>query len=202
MKIKAPYLPYEKLREIADGFLAQYHPSGRLPIPIAEIVEFQFGMDIVPIPGLNESLEMDSSISNDLATIYIDAAVFRRQPSRYRFSLAHELSHKLIHGDLFREQLSFANLAEWKAAMTAIPLKEYGFIEWQAYCLAGLMLVPSSLLATAYEKAERDAAEAGISLRDLDAESGKAICAAIGRDFQVSGGVIRKRLHYDHHSPW
>ena len=112
MTIKAPYLPYEKLREIADGFLTQHHPSGRIPVPIAEIVEFQFGMDIVPVPGLNEFLEMDSSISNDLATIYINASVFARQPSRYRFSLAHELSHRLIHGDLFREQLSFGNLAE------------------------------------------------------------------------------------------
>ncbi len=117
MTIKAPYLPYDKLREIAGGFLAQYHPSGRLPIPIASIVEFQFGMDIVPIPGLNESFEIDSSISNDLTTIYIDDFVFRKRPARYHFSLAHELSHKLIHRDLFREQLSFANLAEWKAAI-------------------------------------------------------------------------------------
>ena len=201
MTIKAPYLPYDKLRQIADGFLAQHHPSDGIPVPIAAIVEFQFGMDIVPIPGLRESFEIDSSISNDLTTIYIDDFVFRERPARYHFSLAHELSHKLVHGDLFR-QLSFANLAEWKVAMAAIPPSEHRFIELQAYSLAGLILVPSGHLAAAYAKADKAAAEAGISLRDIDAESGKPICSAIGKDFQVSGEVIRKRLHYDHLSPW
>jgi hypothetical protein len=200
--IKAPYLPYDKLREVAEAFLLRHHPADTLPVPIAAIIEFDFQMDIVPIPGLHESLEIDSSISSDLATIYIDEFVFKKRPARYHFSLAHELSHKLIHGDLFREELSFTNLAEWKAAMTAIPPKEYGYIEWQAYCLAGLILVPSSHLAVAYAKAEESAAAAGISFRDVDVDSGKLICAAIGKDFQVSGDVVRKRLHFDHLSPW
>lgn len=202
MTIKAPYLPYDKLREVAAAFLLEHHPAKTIPVPIAAIVEFDFHMDIVPIPGLHESLEIDSSISNDLTTIYIDEFVFKKRPARYHFSLAHELSHRLIHSDLFREELSFTDLTEWKAAMTTIPPREYGFIEWQAYCLAGLILVPSSHLAPAYAKAEESAAAAGISLRDIDVESRKVICAAIGRDFEVSGDVVRKRSHFDDLSPW
>ena len=51
MAIVAPYLPYEKLRAVADEFLKQHHPSGELPIPIEKIVEFRLRLDIVPVPG-------------------------------------------------------------------------------------------------------------------------------------------------------
>jgi hypothetical protein len=52
MAIVAPYLPYDRLREIAKDFLHQYHPAGDIPIPIEKIIEFRFGLDIVPVPGV------------------------------------------------------------------------------------------------------------------------------------------------------
>jgi len=200
--IRAPYLPYDKLREEAEAFFVQHHPSRTIPIPIAAIVEFGFEMDVVPVPGLHDAFDIDSSISNDLTTIYIDEYVFKKRPARYNFSLAHELSHRLIHSDLFREQLSFASLAEWKSAMMSIPPDEYGWIEWQAYSLAGLILVPSRHLAAVYSRAELSAAKAGISLRDIDAQAAKAVCANIAKEFQVSGDVIRKRLKFDDICHW
>jgi len=195
---KAPYLPYSKLRNVAESFFSEYHPSRALPVPIETIVEFRFEMDIVPIPGLHESHETDSALSNDLRTIYIDEHVFKRREKRYRFSLAHELSHTLIHSDLFRDELAFKNLAEWKAVMASIPVQEYSYIETQAYSLAGLILVPSEHLSVAYEKAEKSTAAAGISLRDVDAKGAKCICTSIGEEFLVSGDVIWRRLRYDH----
>lgn len=48
VEIKAPYHSYEDLRRKADEFLAKYHATGTIPVPIEEIVEFQFRMDIVP----------------------------------------------------------------------------------------------------------------------------------------------------------
>lgn len=201
MGINAPYLPYDKLREVANAFLSQYHPSGTIPVPIAAIVEFAFQMDVVPVPGLLESYQIDSSISNDLATIYIDEFVFKKRLTRYRFSLAHELSHKLIHAKIF-QQVSFASIAEWKETMNSIPPREYGWIESQAYSLAGLILVPSSPLLAAYRGAEDSAAAAGISLQDIDADAAKVVAASIGREFEVSGEVIRKRVRFDGICQW
>lgn len=47
---KAPFFPYDEIRNHADHFLKQYHPSMEIPIPIEEIVEFQMGLNIVTIP--------------------------------------------------------------------------------------------------------------------------------------------------------
>ncbi len=201
MTIKAPYLPYDKLREVADEFLRQYNPSGTIPVPIEAIVEFDFKMDTILFPGLLDVYEIDSWLSNDLTTIYIDEFVFKRRPTRYRFSLAHELSHKLIHANLFRE-VSFTTFAEWNRVMATIPAREYGFIESQAYSLAGLILVPSIPLAAAYRMADESAAAAGISLCDMDADAAKIVAASIAREFDVSGEVIRKRLRFDGICDW
>lgn len=69
MPIKAPRLPYDRLREIAESFLADYHPQRSMPLPIEEIIDLQFKIDIVPIPGIRGVLEIDAWISNDLTTI-------------------------------------------------------------------------------------------------------------------------------------
>lgn len=50
--IEIPIISYEDIRNSADNFLKQYHPSREIPVPIEEIIEFQMGLDIVPIPGL------------------------------------------------------------------------------------------------------------------------------------------------------
>ncbi len=196
MTVKAPYLPYDKLRTCAAEFLAQHHPSGTVPTPIAAIVEFQFGMDIVPIPGLRDLFEVDSSISNDLTTIYVDEFVFNKRSARYHFSLAHELSHRLIHGEVFR-QLVFRNLAEWKRAITSIPPDQYNWIEWQAYSLAGLILVPSGPLRAAYDRTSTRAALAGVVVEDADVQARRIVAASLAKEFCVSADVIQKRLKYD-----
>ena len=199
--IEAPYLPYDKLRPVAADFLRQHHPSGTIPIPIEDIVEFGFQIEVIPIPGLLNSYEVDSSISNDLATIYVDEDVFKKSLHRYRFSLAHELSHRLIHAEIFRG-ISFRTVAEWKQVMVSIPEREYGFIESQAYSLAGLILVPPDHLAAAYGRADEEAAARGVSLRDMEAGPARIIAANIGRQFKVSSEVIRKRLGLDHICEW
>ena len=167
-----------------------------MPVPIEAIIEFQFHIDIVPVPGLGQAHEVESAITNDFQTIYVDEYVFKKVPRRYRYSLAHELSHKLIHPEIFAG-LRFASLAELKASITTIPGDEYNWIEHQAYNLAGLLLVPSPILEAEYTAADTAASNAGISLCDLDAKALKSVCHSIGSKFEVSADVIRKRLKYD-----
>ena len=123
----------------------------------------------------------------------MDEFVYYKRPNRYRFSLAHELSHRLIHADIFK-QLKFKTIAEWRAAIESIPTDQYSWVEWQAYCLAGLVLVPSRELETAYDEANRSAWDAGVSLKDADEEIQKPVFASIGEKFGVSWEVVRKRL--------
>lgn len=89
MAIKAPYLPYEKLRQVAADFLAKHHAAGSIPVPIERIIEFEFDIDIVPVPGLHRGFDIDSYLTSDLGEIHVDESVYKRQPGRYRMRGCH-----------------------------------------------------------------------------------------------------------------
>ena len=110
MHIKAPYLPYDELRARADRFLNQHHRERSIPVPIEEIVEFEFGMDIISLPGLQDSYETVAFITKDMSEICVDEHVMYHRENRYRFSLAHELAHRVLHQDIFA-QIEFGDIA-------------------------------------------------------------------------------------------
>ena len=195
MTPKAPFLKYDTdLRQAAARFLAKHHADGSLPVPIEEIIEFDFKMDIVPMPGMHQAFDVDSFISHDLTEIRVDQGVYDSRPTRYRFSLAHELSHRLLHADIFSE-LSFTTVSEWKDVLSSIPAKDYRIIEWQANSLAGLILAPQLPLAAAFDEAKQMAETADFSLDDPAAI--EHIEYFIAKNFEVSSAVIHRRLEYD-----
>ncbi len=99
---------FRELSKVAENFLATYHSSGELPIPVEEIIEFELDLDIVPIPRLMLDLDVDAFITADLKEIRVDKYIQETVLTRYRASLAHELSHLLIHREFF-EKLRFDN---------------------------------------------------------------------------------------------
>ena len=197
MEIQAPYLPYDVLREKAEHFLEQHHVSREIPVPIEEIVEFRFEMDTVPEPGLHRHFDIDSYITADLKEIRVDEFVYESRPGRYRFSLAHELGHRLLHKDVF-SQLTFDSIRSWKELVAdAIPEKQYGYLEWQASSFAGLALVPRPELARKHGEVRRIVEAHGLSLSDDSEIAQDVIAAHIAEFFVVSPAVIRRRLEYD-----
>jgi len=191
---EAPFLKYDALRGIAEEFLSKYHSTRKLPVPIEEIVEFRFGIDIVPVPGLRANFDVDSFISSDLTEIRVDDYVYEFRRTRYRFSLAHELSHSLIHSEIFKE-FSFKTIGDWKKALTAIPEKDYSILEWQANSLGGLILVPPLKLREEYQKAVAKVQAVGLS--PSDPSSLDAIEHSVSTAFDVSSAVIHRRIEYD-----
>jgi hypothetical protein len=196
MSIRAPFLPYDQLRGIAAEFLQKHHKSGEIPVPIERIIELELGLDIVPMPGLLNEFDVDAFITSDLLEIRVDQQIQARQPNRYRFSLAHELAHLLIHRDVF-SQLTFSTIAEWKSAMRLIPDEEYAWIEWQAYSLGGLILVPPQPLSDAFADRINEAKRAGITLKDMDKRLQMIIESNIAKCFEVSREVITRRMDKD-----
>lgn len=200
MPVKAPYLPYDRLRDIAEKFLDEHYSSRELPIPIEHIVEFGFGIDIVPMPGLHDHFDIDSFPTSDLKEFRVDEFVYKRRPGRYRFSLAHELSHLIIHRDIFA-QLTFSSITEWKQVVASIPPDQYQWIETQAYSLAGLILVPPKQLEVVLKETAEKAKGAGVSIEDPSEEIKNIIATQIARIFDVSRDVINRRMKYDGHWP-
>ncbi|MHC4404727.1 MAG: ImmA/IrrE family metallo-endopeptidase [Planctomycetota bacterium] len=195
-EVKAPFYSYEDLRRKANAFLVQHHPDGTIPVPIEEIVEFQLDMDIVPTPGLRNLLEVDGFVTSNLREIWIDQYVYDNYASRYRFTLAHEVGHCVLHSDVFSAQL-FRSIDEWKTFVNSIPDKEHSWLEYQSYAFAGLVLVPKNPLELAARECVDKVKSEGIDLYENWDFAWSRIAAFLAKQFDVSSQVIEKRLEKD-----
>jgi len=194
--IKAPIFSYDEIRNHADHFLKQYHPSMKIPIPIEEIAEFQMGLDIVPIPGLLRFFDVDGFTSGDLLNIYVDEFIYSDRLGRYRFTLAHEVGHIILHKEIY-SKANFRNIKEWKDFINSISEKDHGWLEYQAYSFGGLVLVPREHLIRLTKFYVNRVQEEDISLRENWDFAWDLIAARLAKDFEVSSDVIEKRLNKD-----
>ena len=99
---KIPIYSYDDLRKKADDFLRTHNPSSIIPVPIEEIVEFDFIIIIVPVLALQRDFDVEGFTSSDLKNIYVDEYVYTNYLNRYRFTLAHEIGHIILHRNLYR----------------------------------------------------------------------------------------------------
>jgi len=91
--IEPEYLSYRDIEEKTVKFAKRRNPSYALPFPVEEIIEFDLGIDIIPIPNLQKDLDIEGFTSSNLKSIYVDQSVLEKRLYRYRFTLAHELGH-------------------------------------------------------------------------------------------------------------
>jgi len=56
---RTPIYSYDDLRKKADDFLRTYNPTCTIPVPIEEIVEFEFNINIVPVLALQREFEVE-----------------------------------------------------------------------------------------------------------------------------------------------
>lgn len=193
--IEVPHRSYDDLRRAAEDFLAERHPDGTVPVPIEEIIEFAFRLDIIPIREMRTTWDVRAFVSKDMKSISIDANIQENQPAEYRYNLAHELAHLLIHRDVI-EQFDFATIREWKDQVTAVDEMVFGTFEWQAHALASLILVPRAALGAESAKARSLVVAAGAS-PDVTEASQRMVVSNFGRLFQVPAHVVADRLLRD-----
>ncbi|KJR41564.1 toxin [Candidatus Magnetoovum chiemensis] len=82
---------------------------------------------------------------DNLKDLYVDQFTQERYGARYRFTLAHEIGHYVLHKS-FIEAVSPHRINEWKTQYHNIESSQYRWIEWQANAFAGLALVPRQML--------------------------------------------------------
>src|SRR5207247_2640432 len=132
MKVETPlYRTIEAIQEEADRFLAVCHPTGTIPTQIEEIAEFDLGLTITPVRGLRERFGIEGSVSLDLAEIIVDEWLMERRPARYRFTLAHEVAHVVMHAG-FLAGLPVETPEDWKRAIQLAGGKAHARMEFQA----------------------------------------------------------------------
>jgi Zn-dependent peptidase ImmA (M78 family) len=194
IKLKIPFHSYETIRNRANEFLTKFNPTGAIPVPIEEIVEFSLRLNIIPVPGIQDSLEAAGFISSDLESITVDQFVMEKRIARYRFTLAHEIGHLWLHREVF-EQIKFETVDEWKKFLIDMDVNDYRWLEFQAHAFAGLVLVPKEPLAARRAICEQKIEKEGLSPGSEAAQF--TICRILGNEFNVSAEVIERRLSKD-----
>lgn len=198
-----PWMDYEEIRKKADSFLEKYHPSRSIPVPIDDIAERKLNLDIIPLPGLYNVLDMDGFLYGDFSSIAVDKGVMEHvNPARYRFTIAHEVGHLALHPQLFKVS-KVQDVDGWKTFVKAIPDSLLRRVEWQGRCFAGLLLVPQAPLKVEIQKAIKDIKGTmdGIS-NNIKAHANSGFLRDIveewvAKSFEVSSQVISKRIEFD-----
>jgi hypothetical protein len=196
MAFKAPFYRYEDLRRCAESFLMGYHPGREIPVPIEKIIELELCMDIVPMPGLG-NFDTVAYLSHNMNEIRVDEFVYNHRPNRYRFSLAHELGHRVLHAEAY-QQFKFSDLISWKRVMTeAIPLDQYRYMEWHANSFAGLILVPAAELRVKFFDDVEKGQSSGIDFDEPATGARELVEDHLADLFEVSAEVVHKRIEFD-----
>lgn len=191
--LRAPYLTDESIRVAAEGILDIHQPDRAIPIDIEDLIEFGLEMEIRPVRGLHARYQFEGALSHDLSTILVDEDRMLRHPSRYRFTLAHELGHRVLHANVIGS-LELRSSADWKAAVASIDPSEYGWLERQAYSFAGHILVPLAALEGSIRDAQMLALSRGIDLTEMDEGAMAIVAGAIAKEYRVSTDVVIRQL--------
>jgi Zn-dependent peptidase ImmA (M78 family) len=164
MKVK--YLSYEQIAERTQQILKEYKCESTIPVPVEQLIDNILQINIVPFPNLLRNFEINALTSSDLKTIYVDEYLYTNLEPQYRFTLAHEFGHIVLHKYIY-EKVSIQRLDDWKRFIIEVDEKEYRKLEIQANNFAGLLLVPQDILARyfisqirslgkSFDKAERE----------------------------------------------
>lgn len=89
-------------------------------------------------------------------------------------------------------KLKVDSITDWKRAVRSIPEKEYGRLEWQAYCYAGHLLVPTHALRVSLKDCADRVGGEGLDIGDEAVRF--AVEKYLGDTFSVSSAVIHKRI--------
>lgn len=187
MKLHLQRLSYQRIGQVASTFLSKYHSKLSLPIPIEEIAEKKLGLRIFEETGLKKNYDVDGFLISDLTTIFIDFDLYMNFENRTRFTIAHEIGHLILHGNLFTE-LNINSVDDLNKFSAKLTDEEHGWLEYQAYTFASHVLVPKNLLLR----------EIKIRIGRIPQLEAPEILAPIAQDlletFQVSGDVMLRRL--------
>lgn len=196
--MRIPFLEEKELRRRARDFLSKHNPKGTIPVPIETIVEFGFRLDIVPVPGLLKDRGINGFLTSDRSSIFVDDSLLRVASTRYFFTLAHELSHLVLHGSLYP---NFKDDQEWKRFHVGLAAHTVASAEWQADTFAGLVLVPTEPLAeelaACFPLLAKTVRAGDPSFNMRSPALWHYVAQTLGKTFQVSRDTARIRLEND-----
>jgi hypothetical protein len=150
-------------------------------------------LSLVPIPGLRKTTGCFGFLSSDCTEISVDEADMNRFPYQYRFTLAHEAAHFVLHKDVVL-QCHAENIAQWSEHLRNEALDDWTVMERQADEFARSLLVPAGPLREAVTPYIEQARAHKIDLRDLGRDARKRIGIMLEPVFETPSHDIIMRL--------
>ena len=182
---KIPYLCKDDIADEALNVLEECS-DGTFPVDVEAICD-NLGIGILPVIGLSRNFRVDAFISADFKTIYVDSREFEKDSHRYRFSVAHELGHFILHKKYCPDGVD--DLKEWFRIFRRF-INNYA--EFQANYFAGSLLVPEAELV----RVLNDGFDGSFARNYWNASSSELgrILMKVRRHFRVSDDVIARRM--------
>ena len=193
MKLEIPYFSYADIGNKAQVFLTQYHPSFEIPIPIEEIIDVKLGLDIVPIPNLYKDFGLSGYLTRDHSAIFVDQFQADNYEEKYRFTLAHEIGHYILHRS-FYEDLPFKSPDEYVAWRLSVPPEDMSWFETHGDWFAGHVLVPTAPLENICSKIVEKYQNRFAQFRTIPDDIWSYISNEVALYFDVNPPVVEIRI--------
>lgn len=132
------------LERIATSFVEEFHDSEDAAVDIEFIIEGKLGWTIKCHGTLIDTHSVEAFITNK-KVIYIDSFLANSWERKYRFTLAEEVAHYILHRSLYT---GCKNLEEHLAIYESLSDSTYKRMDRNAKYLAAAILMPS----VTYEK--------------------------------------------------
>lgn len=194
MKLKIPFLTYADIGQKVDTFLNEYHPSNDIPIPIEEIIELKIGLNIFPFPRLYKDHALNGFLSRDLTTIIVDEYQYDQLNEKYRFTLAHELGHYILHKSFYENLPEFETSDEYVQWRMSIPQDEMTWFETHSDWFAEQFLVPTNLLLEICKQVVKKHSDLFSSLGTIPEDIWSYISNEVATHFEVNSPVVEIRI--------
>jgi Zn-dependent peptidase ImmA (M78 family) len=165
------------------------------PVPIEEIADFNLGLDIIPFPDLRQNWDVDGFLAFACNAIYVDQWQMVNRVRRYRFTIAHELAHLILHSDLY-EEAGIGDLEDYLAYQESLDPDLRDACEYQAMNLAGRILLPRPSFTTACRRVLDSVRAKLTQVKDWNTV-GELVASRVAPEFEVSDEVASRRLFKD-----
>ncbi|MDW7762058.1 MAG: ImmA/IrrE family metallo-endopeptidase [Acidobacteriota bacterium] len=152
---RLPFIPYDELRIIVADYMDKCGINKDIPIDVEFLLDNAYQINIIPFPSLFKGFGINAFMSNDFSKMYVDEYLYSNLEPQYRFTIAHELGHMILHTEWYR-QFRIENIASYLEYLSGVREEDYRILETQASNFAGLFLVPPEQLAIKFKEKARE----------------------------------------------
>jgi len=142
-----PFLEVCEIKKKVEDFRSRFSRCNIFPIDMEALLEQDLRISIQPIKRLRSAILTDAFISSDFRTLYVDEYEYMNDyfQNKLRFSFAHEISHLVLHAELYRHQ-DFNDIESYIDFQMAKSEKAYSQYEKQANIFSTNLLIPTNEL--------------------------------------------------------